>query len=184
MACRQGAVAGAQRSCLSRCLSSHPRVLHEVVEVAPARVIPDLRPFELRTIATVVPVLPVGYILAPRGRRHGRRRTCLSFPGRFPDPGKAVEVAALRKPVEETGFHPRPWPWAILPTAAINMGRHGHHFLFLPAAPPARREGGRGRRARGPGIGRCLSETSRCASPCRWVAPRSPSPDVSGSMKG
>ena len=84
----------------------HPyvRVVREVVEIAPGKVIDDFYQVELRSFALVVPVLADGRIMTLTGYRHGPRRSCLTLPGGFIDPGESPETAARRELTEETGL--------------------------------------------------------------------------------
>jgi ADP-ribose pyrophosphatase len=85
-------------------VAPYVRVVREVVEVAPGKVIDDFYQVELRSFALVVPVLADGRILTLTGYRHGPRRSCLTLPGGFIDPGESPEQAARRELVEETGL--------------------------------------------------------------------------------
>ena len=112
----------------------HPyvRVVREVVEIAPGKVIDDFYQVELRSFALVVPVMADGRIMTLTGYRHGPRRSCLTLPGGFVDPDENAEQAARRELTEETG---------LIAGDLIKLGSYvdngnqrgcrGHYFLAL-----------------------------------------------------
>ena len=114
------------------------RVIREVVEVAPGRVIDDFWQVELRPFVVVVPVLADGRVTTLTGYRHGPRRVCLSLPGGFIDPGESPEEAVRRELVEETGLSPRLLHFlGDYVDNGNQRGGHGHYYLALncTAAP-------------------------------------------------
>lgn len=116
------------------------RVVREVVEVAPGKIIDDFWQVELRSFVVVVPVSADGLVTTMSGYRHGPRRVCLSLPGGFVDAGETPEHAASRELLEETGL--RPGILYALGDYVDNgnqRGGFGHYFLALECAPAAGR---------------------------------------------
>ena len=112
------------------------RVVREVVEIAPGKVIDDFYQVELRPFAQVVPVLADGRIMTLTGYRHGPRRSCLTLPGGFIDPGEAPERAARRELAEETGLI----AGSLLALGNFvdngnQRGCQGHYFLAQDCVP-------------------------------------------------
>ncbi len=116
----------------------HPyvRVVREVVEVAPGKIIDDFYQVELRSFSLVVPVLSDGRIMTLTGYRHGPRRSCLTLPGGFIDPGETPEQAARRELAEESGL--AAGELIALGNYVDNgnqRGCRGHYFLALGCVP-------------------------------------------------
>ncbi len=108
------------------------RIVREVVEVSPGKVIDDFWQVELRSFAVIVPVLEDGRVATLTGYRHGPRRVCMSMPGGMIDVGETPEAAAMRELAEETG---------LAAAQVISLGEfvdngnqrgcRGHYFLAL-----------------------------------------------------
>jgi ADP-ribose pyrophosphatase len=108
------------------------RIVREVIEVAPGKVIDDFWQVELRSFTLVVPVLEDGRVAVLTGYRHGPRRICMSLPGGHVDAGETAEAAAIRELAEETGLATkRLVPLGEFVDNGNQRGCRGHYFLAL-----------------------------------------------------
>lgn len=112
------------------------RIVREVVEVSPGKVIDDFWQVELRSFAVIVPVLEDGRVATLTGYRHGPRRVCMSMPGGMIDPGESAETAAQRELAEETGLAAaRVISLGEFVDNGNQRGCRGHYFLALGCKP-------------------------------------------------